>query len=177
LHEAQVNVVLRMLDVHHRLLTPEEMSKQKDNTGLTPSAHFRTFRELEEPTHEEGFARLERRHFQRAHRPGLPGRFVAFECAKAVDQAAIPTFVFAWTDTAKDEVETAARRLGASALVCPHGGGPPKCWCRPPLPGLLLEACHRHQLSPQASEVVGATETHRMLAATVGARFVEWAPT
>lgn len=172
LHEAQVNVITRMLEAHGRLLTPDELKRQRDNTGLTPLSHFRTVRELEPPTRDEGFDVLETRHFVRAPREGGPGRFVAFEHAGTVERTDEATFVFAWTETAQAGVEAAASRLGGTALVCAHGGGPPVCWCRPPLPGLLLEACHRAKLDPAKCTVVGSTETHQMLAAAIGARFV-----
>lgn len=172
LHEAQVNVIQRMLDAHGRLLGPEELKKQRDNTGLTPLSHFRTVRELEPPSKDEGFDVLETRPFVRSARDGGTGRFVAFEVATKVERTHEPTFVFAWTETDKAAVEAAALRLGAVSLICPHGGGPPTCWCRPPLPGLILEGCHRAKLSPQKCVVMGATETHQMLAATLGARFV-----
>lgn len=171
LHEAQVNVIQRMLDAHGRLLDPDELKKQRDNTGLTPLSHFRTVRELELPSKEEGFDVLETRPFVRAARAGGAGRFVAFEVAATVERSDEPTFVFAWTETDRAAVETAAQRLGATALICPHGGGPPTCWCRPPLPGLILDGCHRAKLSPQKCVVIGSTETHQMLAATIGARF------
>ncbi len=172
LHEAQVNVITRMLDVHGRLLGPDELKKQKDNTGLTPLSHFRTVRELESPARDEGFDWLETRPFVRAVKDGGAGRFVAFECAETISATDVPTFVFAWTETDRAAVEAAASRLGARALICPHGGGPPRCWCRPPLPGLLLEACHQAKFAPTRCTVIGATETHQLLAASLGATFV-----
>jgi histidinol phosphatase-like enzyme len=57
-------------------------------------------------------------------------------------------------------------------LVCPHEGGPPVCWCRPPLPGLLLAYAFEHGVDLGASVVHGTTETHAVLAAALGARFV-----
>jgi aryl-alcohol dehydrogenase-like predicted oxidoreductase/histidinol phosphatase-like enzyme/predicted kinase len=38
---------------------------------------------------------------------------------------------------------------------CPHGAGPPRCWCRKPLPGLGVLFVHRHRLNPAASVYVG----------------------
>jgi hypothetical protein len=172
LHEAQVNVINRMLEAHGRLLGPDEFKKQKDNTGLTPLSHFRTARELELPARDEGFDWLETRPFVRAVKNGGAGRFVAFECAGKISASDVPTYVFAWTETERAAVETAAARLRAQALICPHRGGPPSCWCRPPLPGLLLEACHQAKLAPTKCTVIGTTETHQMLAATLGATFV-----
>lgn len=172
LHEAQVNVVLRMLAAHGRLLEPAELKAQKDNTGLSPIAHFRTVRELEAPTREEGFDRLELRPFVRMPTSGRAGaRFISLERATDFDATPAPTFVFAWTETERAHVEAHAKRLGGHALVCSHGGGPPSCWCRPPLPGLILEACHQHGLSVQAATVFGASEAHHLMAASVAAQY------
>jgi histidinol phosphatase-like enzyme len=38
---------------------------------------------------------------------------------------------------------------------CPHPAGPPRCWCRKPLPGLGVLLIQRHQLDPAASIYVG----------------------
>jgi histidinol phosphatase-like enzyme len=57
--------------------------------------------------------------------------------------------------------------------VCAHPGGPPSCWCRPPLPGLPLAFARRHGVDPAASVVVGCRPAHRALAAALGARYVD----
>jgi histidinol phosphatase-like enzyme len=48
--------------------------------------------------------------------------------------------------------------LGASieVLYCPHGGGPPVCWCRKPLPGLGVVFIQRHRLDAARCIYVGA---------------------
>jgi len=48
--------------------------------------------------------------------------------------------------------------LGATIDVryCPHGGGPPVCWCRKPLPGLGVEFIRRYQLDPSQCIYVGS---------------------
>jgi histidinol phosphatase-like enzyme/predicted kinase len=48
-------------------------------------------------------------------------------------------------------------RLGLAIEVeyCPHGAGPPACWCRKPLPGLGVLLIHRHQLDPARCIYVG----------------------
>jgi histidinol phosphatase-like enzyme len=38
---------------------------------------------------------------------------------------------------------------------CSHGAGPPRCWCRKPLPGLGVLFIHRHQLNPATCVYVG----------------------
>ena len=49
-------------------------------------------------------------------------------------------------------------RLGFAIDVdyCPHGAGPPRCWCRKPLPGLGVLLIHRHRLDPAQCIYVGA---------------------
>jgi aryl-alcohol dehydrogenase-like predicted oxidoreductase len=41
-------------------------------------------------------------------------------------------------------------------FYCPHGAGPPVCWCRKPLPGLGVLLIHRHHLDPSQCVYVGA---------------------
>ena len=41
-------------------------------------------------------------------------------------------------------------------LYCPHGGGPPVCWCRKPLPGLGVVFVERHRLDPRQCIYVGS---------------------
>ena len=40
-------------------------------------------------------------------------------------------------------------------LYCPHGAGPPICWCRKPLPGLGVVFIQRHHLDPSLCIYVG----------------------
>src|SRR6185312_9030698 len=49
------------------------------------------------------------------------------------------------------------RQLGVDIDVeyCPHGAGPPTCWCRKPLPGLGVVFIHRHRLDPARCLYVG----------------------
>jgi histidinol phosphatase-like enzyme len=69
-----------------------------------------------------------------------------------------------------------AERLSAvvrgpvEAVLCPHGAGPPRCWCRPPLPGLPLAFAHHHNVDPARSTLIGTSTAHRTLAVTLGAR-------
>ncbi len=48
-------------------------------------------------------------------------------------------------------------QLGVSieVLYCPHAAGPPKCWCRKPLPGLGVIFIQRHRLDPSRCIYVG----------------------
>src|SRR6185503_15613726 len=47
---------------------------------------------------------------------------------------------------------------------CPHGGGPPACWCRKPLPGLGVVFVQRHSLDPGQCLYVGEGERDRAFA-------------
>lgn len=38
---------------------------------------------------------------------------------------------------------------------CPHAAGPPRCWCRKPLPGLGVLLIHRHRLDPGQCVYIG----------------------
>ena len=54
----------------------------------------------------------------------------------------------------------------------PHRGGPPICWCRPPLPGLPLAFARAHGVDPARSTLIGTSPAHKTLATTLGARYV-----
>jgi D-glycero-D-manno-heptose 1,7-bisphosphate phosphatase len=56
--------------------------------------------------------------------------------------------------------------------LCPHPAGPPTCWCRPPLPGLLLAFARANRVDPARSTLIGASPAHRTLATTLGARYI-----
>lgn len=46
--------------------------------------------------------------------------------------------------------------LRVEVEICPHAAGPPRCWCRKPLPGLGVLFEHRHRLDPARCLYVGA---------------------
>jgi predicted kinase len=56
---------------------------------------------------------------------------------------------------------------------CPHAAGPPRCWCRKPLPGLAVELLRRHRLDPSRCLYVGRGATDRLFAARLGFEFRE----
>lgn len=61
-------------------------------------------------------------------------------------------------------------RLGikTSVSVCPHVAGPPKCWCRKPLPGLGVELIERHSIDVSRSLMVGRNSTDELFANRLG---------
>jgi aryl-alcohol dehydrogenase-like predicted oxidoreductase len=76
---------------------------------------------------------------------------------------------------AADAIATEIRRAGREVelAVCRHPGGPPICWCRPPLPALLLAFAHRHDVHLGASALIGRSPSDRRLASLLGMTFVE----
>jgi aryl-alcohol dehydrogenase-like predicted oxidoreductase/adenylate kinase family enzyme len=178
LAQAQVNLVERLLDRVGSLPEPEELKALAREPGLLlPTSQMRAVRELEPPSGDEGFAAVERVEFERQSGSGKAGVFVA---AAAVDDWAptggdAPHLVFDWR-TGPVEAEVARLAASVSGLVegaiCPHGGGAPTCWCRPPLPGLILAFARRHGVDPARSTLVGPSAAHRTLATTLGAAYV-----
>ena len=63
-----------------------------------------------------------------------------------------------------------AARLGVdiSFHYCPHGTGPPICWCRKPLPGLGVWVAHRFALDVQQSIFVGSSRQDESFARRIG---------
>ena len=102
-----------------------------------------------------------------------------WEAALAGAEPAAPHLLFDWRpDGTPGDLDGAAARLTdvvsgeVSRAVCPHGGGPPRCWCRPPLPGLALAFAAARGLDPARCVVIGSGPAHRTLANALGARHV-----
>ena len=186
LAQAQVNLVERLLDRFGELPTPARLKAiaHVEQGLLTPTQQMRAFRELEPPAEDEGFASVEHIAFARDPGIGAAGVFVAAAAVEALPLAdvdhGVPHLVFDWrpgggeADLAST-VAVAARIVSGplEAAICPHPGGPPSCWCRPPLPGLLLAFARRHGIDSARSVVVGSAAAHRTLASALGAGYVE----
>jgi hypothetical protein len=192
LAQAQVNLVERLLARFGSLPTPEELQAvaRREPGLLAPTQQMRALRELEPPSSDEGFAAVEVIEFARSAPP--PGRDGAgvLVAASVLDRPGLeqtladvepgaPHLVFDWRpDGAPDVLERQAARVAevisgtVHTMICPHGGGPPRCWCRPPLPGLPLAFAHAHRLDPARCTMLGTSAAHRTLAATLGARYV-----
>src|SRR4051812_13700016 len=192
LAQAQVNLVERLLDRFGSLPSPDELRvlARKEQGTLAPTSQMRAFRELEPPVAEEGFAVVEHVSFERAPSPSRTrvGVFVAaaalrqpdWQDAVAQGDPAAPHFVFDWSPGAEaDDLAPLVDALAAEVsgpvaiAVCPHPGGPPTCWCRPPLPGLPLAFAREHSVDPARSVLIGPSAAHRTLATTLAARYVE----
>jgi histidinol phosphatase-like enzyme len=83
-------------------------------------------------------------------------------------------------ETSADRVERSFTRirellgLEIDLGYCPHDAGPPVCWCRKPLPGLVLEHTTRHRLRVEECIVVARPDAtaDRTMAQRLGAALV-----
>jgi aryl-alcohol dehydrogenase-like predicted oxidoreductase len=194
LAQAQVNLVERMLERHGSLPDPEQLRAlaRREPGMLLPTSQMRAVRELEPPAEDEGFVGVERVPFTRVP-PGRKkaGVFVAaaalqrpgWESALGQRVRNAPHLVFDWNPAGNaDALDAGAEQLGAAVsgpverALCAHPGGPPSCWCRPPLPGLPLAFARAHAVDLRGSLFLGAGAAHRTLAVALGARYVEVAP-
>jgi hypothetical protein len=191
LAQAQVNLVERLLDRFGRLPGPAEVRRlaRREPGLLAPTSQMRAVRELEPPGDDEGFVAVERIPFTREPKSGgaKTGVFVAasalliegWEQAIERGDRDAPHLIFDWRpDGTDDALAELAARLSAvvsgpvESAICPHAGGPPVCWCRPPLPGLPLAFARAAGVDPARSFVIGHSPAHRTLATTLGAGFV-----
>ena len=166
---------------------PEELrSRSRREAGLLllPTSQMRALRELEPPAPDEGWNEIERLAFSRdPSSSGRAGVFIAGAVLESIPERVLaqagpetPRLVFDWDPDGGREAILLRAASGLSGTVeiavCPHGAGPPTCWCRPPLPGLPLAFARAHGIEPARSIVVGASAAHRTLAATLGAAYV-----
>ena len=190
LAQAQVNLVERLLDRFHDLPAPEELKElaRREPGVMAPTSQMRALRELEPPAGDEGFTTIEHVQFVRKAWKGRAqgGVFVAaaaigsgWEQARGEEHGASPHLVFDWRPGGSpSELDELVAAVGAKVsgqiegALCPHPGGPPTCWCRPPLPGLPLAFARRHGIDPSRSIVVGTSPAHRTLANALVARYV-----
>jgi aryl-alcohol dehydrogenase-like predicted oxidoreductase/predicted kinase len=190
LAQAQINLVQRLLDRFDALPSPDELRQlaRGEQGVLTPTSQMRAARELEPPSTDEGLATVERVEFVReAGAPARAGVLVAARVLEqpgweqALAQAApeAPHLVFDWSEGGTVDALAGALAQVATVVagpvaadVCPHPGGPPTCWCRPPLPGLPLVFARSHGVDLARSTVIGHAAAHRTLATALGARYV-----
>ena len=210
--DAQINAIMRMVDVHGSLPSPEEIRERQrgDARYLLPDAQFRYERTLEPPGPEEGFESVERRAFARASDTGVHRAIVmdfddlvgslaptmkSADVAVSDDRVALLTraresgwllFVHAWRpqvergDTTAEHVTACLQRLeellgAADSAYCPHDAGPPRCWCRKPIPGSVVEFALRRDVSLSRSIVVGLSAADRTMAERLGAQHATFA--
>ena len=190
LADAQRNVVERVVELRDTLPSPDEVREFNGRDGLlSPTAQMRALRELEPPAAGEGFAEIERLRFVResVQPGGSPGVFIAasaavhpgFAGAIHAEGPDTPRLVFDWQpDGDSTLLERAAEMVRAlppatvDASLCAHPAGPPVCWCRPHLLGLLLHFARDRGVDPSGSVLVGTSSTHRSMAGILGCRYI-----
>jgi hypothetical protein len=194
LAQAQRNLVERFLDRFGSLPDPDELRRlaRREPGILTPTRQMRAVRELEPPSIDEGFVAIERISFARAPKPSrrsdAPGGvFVAaaaltrsnWEHTIARGAPGRPHLLFDWRpDATVDVLDADAERLSTavsgpvSSALCPHAAGPPVCWCRPPLPGLILAFAQTNDIDLSDSILIGTGPAHRTLATTLDADYI-----
>jgi aryl-alcohol dehydrogenase-like predicted oxidoreductase/predicted kinase len=191
LAQAQVSLVERLLDRLGSLPTPDELKQlaRREQGLMTPTSQMRALRELEPPSLDEGFIAVQQVPFARTPRDGSTrtGVLVAAGALEtpgwtdAIEHADLsaPHLVFDWRpDGSIDDLAEQVALLssvvtgGVDRALCPHGGGAPVCWCRPPLPGLALAFTRARAVDPARSTLVGTSPAHRTLATTLGARYL-----
>jgi aryl-alcohol dehydrogenase-like predicted oxidoreductase len=194
LAQAQRNLVERLLDRFGSLPDPDELLQlaRREPGILAPTRQMRSFRELEPPSTDEGFTAIDRISFARAPQPPIRsdtpvGVFVAaaamtnanWKHAVARSAPGTPHLLFDWRPgAAPDALGADVARLSAEvsgpvrSALCPHPAGPPVCWCRPPLPGLILAFAGMHDIDPSRSMLIGAGPAHQTLATTLGTDYI-----
>jgi aryl-alcohol dehydrogenase-like predicted oxidoreductase/predicted kinase len=198
LEQARINAVQRMLEVHGRLLEPDEIAaaSRDDPNTFGPRVQIDHRRNLEPPVLDEGFVAIEPIAFV----PGpatATGRLLFLDLDAVFGEALQPTerqrnalqqraaegwilAGFVWRpalaegERSRVDVDAQHRELAAELGVplrvycCAHAGGPPICWCRPPMPGLVVSALRDADADPQRSLLVGATSTLQRFAEACG---------
>lgn len=179
--EAQVNAAWRLVSRYGRLPGDDDLAdlRRQDVSAFPPMVQFRYQRELEPPDASEGFSRIDEVRFERRIDPAHVNRAVMLwldDVVLADDRVAVlrryhsegwrvlglswqPGIAGGTRSVAEVKAEFARlqERLGFEIDVefCPHGAGPPRCWCRKPLPGLGVLLMHRYQLDPGRCIYVG----------------------
>ncbi len=192
LAQAQVNLVERLLDLFGALPMPDQLREaaRREPGALMPTSQMRTLRALEPPSTDEGFSDVEVVSFTRVSVPQRTraGVFVAapvlekdgWKQAIATGDPNAPHLIYDWSpDGTADSLDPRVALLAdhvagpVDRALCPHGAGPPSCWCRPPLPGLPLAFARAHDVDSARSILIGCRPAHRTLAVTLGARYIE----
>jgi pyridoxine 4-dehydrogenase len=176
---AQANAARRAVEVLGRLPTPEELRASKDPRVVPPRALFGFARAFEPPAHDEGFVAVERRAFVRRASGSRPGIAIAARSLAALPDALVErarseaALIYGWAPRGESwRAEADARGLGHATLaLCPHGEGPPVCWCRPPLPGLVVAWLVEKDVDPSRAILFGAPRIDGPIAEGTGLTF------
>lgn len=182
IEDAQTNAVWRIVNRYGRLPTDDELIRlrRSDITLFLPTAQFKYRRELEAPDDSEGFSHIEVVPFVRRQDSEFVNRAVIVSCDDVDDLVRLASRLREFRDAGyrllgiswRPEIAEGQRseesvkamfareceRLGVDVDVecCPHAAGPPRCWCRKPLPGLGVVLIKRYRLDSAQCVYVGA---------------------
>jgi aryl-alcohol dehydrogenase-like predicted oxidoreductase/predicted kinase len=182
LEDAQTNAAWRLVSRYGRLPSDDDLARlrQSDVAAFLPSAQFKYRRELEPPDASEGFSRVDVVPFVRRLDSAFVHRAVIVACDDVADleplasplrelgKAGYRLLGMSWRpeigegrdseDAVKAMFARECARLGLDMDVecCPHAAGPPRCWCRKPLPGLGVLFVNRYRLDPAQCLYIGA---------------------
>jgi D-glycero-D-manno-heptose 1,7-bisphosphate phosphatase len=216
LADAQINASTRLIEVHGRLPTVDELRARgrDDPRYFGPDALFRYERTAEPPELDEGFTAIDARVFHRHEATDAEHRAVFIEydevlcvgrgrngpALRADDVVLVDgrrellqrlhdegwlLFAQAWRphiargELTPDDVHGAFERTRELAGVplalahCPHDAGSPICWCRKPLPGLILEFAIPRRVALKPSLYVGRAAADRTLAQRLGIPYLD----
>lgn len=195
--DAQVNAASRLIERYGRLPADEELSalRKKDVAAFGPTVLFRYQRELEPPQPGEGFASIETIPFQRRWPADYTNRAVivwlgeadpgldTIEVLQQYHRDGYPILGLSWQPGLADDTISVAIVEARFARIhellgfpiemhyCPHAAGPPRCWCRKPLPGLGVLLIHRHRLDPAQCIYLGSGSVDAAYARKLGFEF------
>ena len=182
IEDAQTNAVWRIVNRYGRLPSDDDLTRfrRADAALFLPGAQFKYRRELEPPDESEGFSHIEVVPFVRRQDSNFVNRAVIASCDDVDDLVRLASRLSEFRDAGyrllgiswqpeiaegnrSEEVVKAmfareCERLGLDVDVecCPHAAGPPRCWCRKPLPGLGVVLIKRYQLDPAQCIYIGA---------------------
>ncbi|MFK7986450.1 MAG: aldo/keto reductase [Sandaracinaceae bacterium] len=170
---ARARVCGRLLELGD-LPSPEALKKSRVPGVFPPSRHHRMVGELEPPERDEGFSSLEVVEHLVAP-PHPPRAHVVAESSHVAKVAGQPTMCLAVLEgPPSDALTERCAAAGVTLHVCSHRSGAPRCWCRPPLPGLILTWLEDIDVPPEALVLHGGGPTFERMARGLGAR---WQPT
>jgi aryl-alcohol dehydrogenase-like predicted oxidoreductase/predicted kinase/histidinol phosphatase-like enzyme len=181
IEDAQTNAVERIVSRYGRLPSDEDLARlrRSDVAAFLPGAQFKYRRDLEPPDISEGFSRVDVVAFMRRRDPEFKNRAVIVSCDDVNDLVGLASRLRSFHDAGyrllgiswQPGIEEGKRtegdvkamfsceceRLGLDLDIecCPHAAGPPRCWCRKPLPGLGVLFVHRYRLNPAQCLYIG----------------------
>ena len=199
IEDAQTNAVWRIVNRYGGLPSDDDITRLRraDATLFLPTAQFKYRRELEPPNESEGFSTIEVVPFVRRQDFDFVNRAVIVSCDHVDDlvrlaphlrefqDAGYKLLGISWQPQIADGKQTEeivkamfareCARLGLDVDIecCPHAAGPPRCWCRKPLPGLGVVFINRYQLDPAQCLYVGAGPHDSGFARRLGFTFRE----